>query len=159
MAVMLFAVGYALLPLYPHRPLGDEYFLLDHSLPTIADTAKRLPMRFVFKEQSHHVVRLDQHQPLQYLAVGQPVYSFITLTNTSTQTVSFELNSRIWPGVANLYLNKLTCACFQRLQLDPKASMQVPISFVLSQGMPARVEQVELQFSVQHLSFTEASDT
>lgn len=149
LAVMLFAMGYALLPLYPSAPVDSEKL----NLPAIpkSPNSKPMPFRLVLNNEGTDKVKLLHHQPLHTLAVGEPVYSFITLKNTSDHPVALELYSHLWPGVANMYVSKLSCHCFQRIHLEPFARMQLPISFILHPGLPTRVEQVELHVAVREL--------
>jgi len=147
LAVVLIAAGYALLPFYPHVPSGSFQPIASVNSSNSA-TLEHFPVNLVFSTNSSSPIQLQHPKPFHDITVGEPVYSFITLENTSTKAVSFELHSHVWPGIANFHVHKLNCHCYQQLHLAPFASMQLPISFVLSPGLPQHVQPIQLYFAI-----------
>ena len=149
--VGMFGFGYALVPLY--RLICDVTGIYDvekASAPPVNTQVDR--SRLVTLEFDANL-RSDlpwQFRPLQTsvkVHPGQLVEVMYEVRNRSNQAVAGQAIPSYGPQVAAKYFRKLDCFCFTTQSFAAGEVRQMPVVFVIEQGLPRDVNTVTLSYT------------
>ncbi|HET8870998.1 MAG TPA: cytochrome c oxidase assembly protein [Aquabacterium sp.] len=156
-AGLMFAFGYAMVPMYKHicTALGINVLSLsEQDTPgalatrkanTQVDTTRTVTVEFdanargpwEFKPERHYV---DIH-PGQITTV---MYEF---KNVQDRTMVAQAIPSYAPKQASPYFNKLECFCFSEHTLKPGESKRWPVTFVVDPKLPKDVQTITLSYT------------
>jgi cytochrome c oxidase assembly protein subunit 11 len=69
------------------------------------------------------------------------------IRNTSDRAVTGQAIPSYGPQLAVRYFKKLECFCFTQQTLQPGEARQMPVVFVIEQGLPGDVNTITLSYS------------
>lgn len=148
-AVLMFGFGYALVPFYRAicEVTGINNFIKpDAPLNTQVDTSRwvtleldantrGLPWKFAPTQRSVKV------RP------GELVHIVYEVSNTSPAPIAGQAIPSYGPKVAAGYIRKMECFCFQKQELKPGETRQMPVVLVVDPELPKDVVTVTLSYT------------
>jgi cytochrome c oxidase assembly protein subunit 11 len=148
-AVAMFGFGYALVPFYRAicEVTGINNFIKpDAPLNTQVDTSRwvtleldantrGLPWKFAPTQRSLKV------RP------GELVHIMYEVSNTSQAAIAGQAIPSYGPKVAAGYIRKMECFCFQKQELKPGETRQMPVVLVVDPELPKDVGTVTLSYT------------
>lgn len=78
---------------------------------------------------------------------GQIELATYIAKNVANQNVVGQAIPSVSPGQASLYFKKIECFCFQRQELKPGESKEMPLTFFVSPDLPANIETITLSYA------------
>jgi len=153
-AVAMFGFGYALVPFYRAicEATGVNMFVKpDAPLNTQVDTSRwvtieldantrGLPWKFAPVQRSLRV------RP------GELVHVVYEVSNDSGEAQAGQAIPSYGPRVAAGYIRKMECFCFQKQELGPRETRQMPVVFVVDPELPRDVGTVTLSYTFFELN-------
>ena len=148
-AVLMFAFGYLLVPLYESicRAAG----LRDIDAPDSVASTQIDATRSVRLELDANVSRLPwrfrAETPIVEVHPGQLVNVLYEVENTSGRAMTAQAVPSYGPALAAEYVRKLECFCFTRQSFGPYEKRRMPVVFVLDPRLPRDVATITLSYS------------
>lgn len=68
--------------------------------------------------------------------------------NPTNQTIAGRAVPSVSPGWTAQHFNKIECFCFQRQELKPGESREMPLVFFVSPELPAEVREISLSYTL-----------
>lgn len=78
---------------------------------------------------------------------GQVELATYIAKNVTNQVVAGQAVPSVSPGQAALYFKKIECFCFQRQELKPGESKEMPLTFYVSPDLPENVQTITLSYA------------
>ena len=150
-AVGMFGFGYGLVPLYKLICEATGIYDVEKASAPPANTQVD-ESRLVTLEFDANI-RSDlpwQFRPLQTsikVHPGQLVQVMYEVRNRSDQAVAGQAIPSYGPQVAAKYFRKLDCFCFTTQSFAAGEVRQMPVVFVIEQGLPRNVDTVTLSYT------------
>jgi cytochrome c oxidase assembly protein subunit 11 len=151
-AVVMFAFGYALVPIY--RQVCE---VLGLNVITQKDGTVARPANTQVDLTRSIVVELDgnaqgpwRFRPTQNSVTVHPgelttvVYEVV---NTQARTVAAQAIPSYAPQSAMPYFKKVECFCFKQQTLKPNEARQMPVVFFVDAGLPKEVKNITLSYT------------
>jgi len=150
--VIMFAFGFALVPLYEKfcELTGFNGRTENTAAMTIEgmviDTSRTITVEFT--------TRTDRGAPWSFRPEVQSItmhpgelkqVNFIVENHTNQDRMAQALPS-VSPGEASLYLNKTECFCFEQQPLAAKETAIMPMRFYLDPDLPERIHRLTLSY-------------
>lgn len=86
-------------------------------------------------------------QPSVKVRPGQIEMAMFEAKNITNEVVTGQAVPSVSPARATPYLKKIECFCFQRQELQPGESKQMPLRFYVSPDLPDDVQTVTLSYA------------
>ena len=67
--------------------------------------------------------------------------------NLSNNTVVGQATPSVTPQAASIHFNKTECFCFTKQVFEPKASKDMPLTFIIDPDLPINVDRVTLSYT------------
>jgi cytochrome c oxidase assembly protein subunit 11 len=155
---MMFAFGYALVPLYKHicEALGINVLSLadqnaglagkrERPANTQVDTSRTITVEFDANARGvwefHPAVNSVQVHPGELATV---MYEF---RNTQNRVMAAQAIPSYAPHQASAHFNKLECFCFNEYTMQPGESKQWPVVFYIDSKLPKDVTTITLSYT------------
>jgi cytochrome c oxidase assembly protein subunit 11 len=149
-ALAMFGFGFALVPFYNKicEVTGVNSLLkADVVANTQVDAARLVTIEF----DSNLSAKLPwTFRPLQTsvrIHPGELTTVMYEIRNTADHAVTGQAVPSYGPQIAARYFKKLECFCFTQQTLQPGESRQMPVVFVIEQGLPDDVGTITLSYS------------
>ena len=155
-ALLMFAFGYALVPMYRAicSALGINVLSVsERAVPGVSRAAPNTQVdrsRTITVEFDANARGVWDFKPAQRSIEVHPgelatvVYEF---TNTQPRTMAAQAIPSYAPKQATPYFNKLECFCFNEYTLKPGESRQWPVVFVIDPKLPKDVTTITLSYT------------
>ncbi|HEX6704519.1 MAG TPA: cytochrome c oxidase assembly protein [Albitalea sp.] len=155
-ALLMFAFGYALVPVYRSicAALGINVLSLsERALPGVSRAAPNTQVdlsRTITVEFDANARGVWDFKPAQRSLEVHPgelatvVYEF---TNTQPRTMAAQAIPSYAPKQATSHFNKLECFCFNEYTLKPGESKRWPVVFVIDPKLPKDVTTITLSYT------------
>lgn len=111
---------------------------LDSRKITLQFTAAADDKHWQFKPASNELI----------INTGQQYQTHFSLYNPTNEAVEFSAVPSISPGLAAEYLIKTECFCFQKQQLKPGESVEMPLVFQLRKDIPLDYKKLTLAYRI-----------
>ena len=148
-AVLMFAFGYLLVPLY--ESICQAAGLRDIDAPDPVTSTQIDAARSVRLELDANVSRLPwrfrAETPIVEVHPGQLVNVLYEVENTSGRAMTAQAVPSYGPALAAEYVRKLECFCFTRQSFGPYEKRRMPVVFVLDPRLPRDVATITLSYS------------
>ena len=147
----MFLFGYALVPLYYRfcEAMGIETAspTVLAELRTVASAPAR-ELRVEFDANSHNdIVAMRPAERAIALATGSAYKITYRITNLTEEPVTGRAVPAYSPQRAAQWVNKVYCFCFEELRLEPGATMEAPVVFVIDRELPQEIPAVALSYT------------
>lgn len=148
---LLFAI--ALVPLYNVFCEVTGLNGKTESLPASAEKALKVDQnRWVTVEFTSSVMsglgwNFHPKQPSLKVRPGQIEIALFEARNNTNVVVTGQAVPSVSPGRATPYLKKIECFCFERQELKPGESKEMPLRFYVSPDLPPDVKTVTLSYA------------
>lgn len=148
---LMFAFGYALVPLYKKICDATGINLVTHkqnnkkSLNVQVDLSRTITIEFDANVRGPFKFR-PQIRSMQ-IYPGALVQMNYEVTNDTAQAVSAQAIPSYAPLQASLYVNKLECFCFKQQMLAGRETRQMPVAFVIDPALPKDVKTITLSYT------------
>ncbi|MDH5479331.1 MAG: cytochrome c oxidase assembly protein [Nitrosomonas sp.] len=148
--VVMFAFGYALVPLYEkfcevtgiNNLLQPDILVEDNWVDT---------ERWVTVELDANTTGLPwQFKPLQSsvrINPGEPVSVMYEITNNTDREINGQAIPSYSPRFLDKHLKKFECFCFTKQVLKPKEVRQMPVQFVIEPNLPTDIHTVTISYT------------
>lgn len=158
-AVMMFGVGYAMVPFYEQmcRIAGiRDVFRADQPelTNTQVDTKRNVVIEFDSNTQrlAWTFRPIDPHVQVHPGAVTQVMYE---VRNTLDRPVTGQAVPSYGPQRAGQYFKKLECFCFQQQTLGPHETRLMPVVFVIDPQLPEDLGTITLSYTFFEVAGTQ----
>ena len=151
-AIMMFAFGYALVPLYQKicELTGINVLAVQESKTVTAansqvDISRTITIEFDANSQGPwHFRPLQSSLQVHPGQMAQVVYE---VENTQPRSMQAQAIPSYAPQEAAQYFKKLECFCFKQQVLGPKEKRQMPVSFYVDPELPKNVQTITLSYT------------
>jgi cytochrome c oxidase assembly protein subunit 11 len=157
-AALMFAFGYALVPIYRSvcKALGINVLSLsEQEVPGSAakgakpnaqiDVSRTVTVEF--DANARGVWEFKPAKRSVEVHPGEMVTVMYEFRNTQPRTMAAQAIASYAPKQATPYFNKLECFCFNEYTLKPGESRQWPVVFVIDPKMPKDVTTITLSYT------------
>lgn len=148
-ACVMFAFGYAMVPLYEKicevtginnllnpQADGDDF---------VPDPSRRI--RAEFDTNARGQLAMTPNMQLAELLPGKTYSVIYTLENLTDQPLIGQAVPSYSPRRADRWFKKIQCFCFDQLLMQPNEVRQVPVVFVIDPAMPADIATLSLSYT------------
>ena len=149
-AVAMFGFGFALVPFYKQicEATGiNNVIKADLVANTQVDAARLVTVEFDSNLNRQMPWTFRPLQTSLRVHPGELVTVMYEIRNTADHAVTGQAVPSYGPQVAARYFKKLECFCFTQQTLQPGESRQMPVVFVIEQGLPDEVGTITLSYS------------
>ncbi|MDC1311840.1 cytochrome c oxidase assembly protein [Burkholderiales bacterium] len=156
-ALIMFAFGYALVPLYKKIcEVTGVYDLIkpDEIVNTQVDESRTVVMEFDANTRSDIGwqlapvdIRMDVHP-------GELVHATFRLTNPTTSSFDAQAIPSYGPQHAAQYVKKLECFCFTQQTINAGETREFSVVFVIDPSLPSDVGTVTLSYTMFEIEGT-----
>lgn len=148
-ATMMFAFGYAMIPLYYRfcAFIGIDT-ATSSTLATIRTPPPVRELRVEFDANSHNnLVAMQPAQRLAQMNTGTAYSITYEIRNLTNEPLRGTAVPSYAPARAAAWFNKLQCFCFDELELAPGEILRAPVVFVLERELPPDIVAVALSYT------------
>jgi len=154
--VFMFGFGFALIPLYdvfcditglngkidlvPGTALGSDAGNAETGV------ARELQIQFTATSDQEQLWQFKPLEPIKNIRAGQQYKTAFTISNPTDRTIQFHSVPSVSPGLANDYLIKTECFCFQQQELAPGQSLEMPLVFQVRTDIPEEYRKLTLAY-------------
>ena len=148
-AVVMFAFGYAMVPLYEKI---CQVTGLNNLLNPQAEEGDFTPdpnriVRTEFDTNARGMVAMTPSMHIANLTPGKTYSVIYTLENLTDKPLIGQAVPSFSPRRGDRWFKKIQCFCFDQLQLAPGEVRQAPVVFVIDTDMPPEVETLSLSYT------------
>ena len=149
-AVVMFAFGYAMVPLYEKI---CQVTGLNNLLQPQAASGDFLPaadrlIRTEFDTNTHSSeVAMTPSMRIVELTPGKTYSVIYTLKNLTDQTLQTQAVPSFSPRRGDQWFKKIQCFCFDQLTLAPGEVRQAPVVFVIDPSIPREITTLSLSYT------------
>ncbi|CAM3303029.1 cytochrome c oxidase assembly protein [Pseudomonas floridensis] len=151
LVVLMFAFGFALVPLYDvmckafgiNGKTGDQY-----QGTQIIDDTRQVKVQFLSSNSADMVwafyprsEQIDVHPG----AVNEMIF---IAQNPTDRTMTAQAVPSISPGQAAAYFHKTECFCFTQQVLQPGERIEMPVRFIVDRDLPKDVKNLTLGYTL-----------
>lgn len=149
LAIMMFAFGYAMVPLYEKI---CEATGLNNLLQPATDTdrftvVENRQVRTEFVTNARGQVAMTPSHELARLRPGETYSVIYTLTNLSDQPLFGQAVPAYSPARSERWFKKIQCFCFDQLRMEAGETRKAPVVFVISPDLPPDIETISLSYT------------
>lgn len=154
--VFMFGFGFALIPLYDVfcdiTGLNGKFDLVPGTLSNIdsasteTSAATELQIQFTATSDQEQLWQFKPLEPIKNIRAGQQYKTAFTISNPTDRTIQFHSVPSVSPGLANDYLIKTECFCFQQQELSPGEQLEMPLVFQVRQDIPTEYRKLTLAY-------------
>jgi cytochrome c oxidase assembly protein subunit 11 len=155
-AALMFAFGYALVPVYRAICTALGINVLSVSERAVPGTSKAMPNTQVDRSRTI-TIEFDANargpwdfKPAQrslQVHPGELATVMYEFRNRQTRTMAAQAIPSYAPKQATAHFNKLECFCFNEYTLQPGESKQWPVVFVIDPKLPKDVTTITLSYT------------
>ena len=149
-AVAMFGFGFALVPFYKQicEATGiNNVIKADLVSNTQVDAARLVTVEFDSNLNRQMPWTFRPLQTSMRVHPGELITVMYEIRNTANHAVTGQAVPSFGPQVAARYFKKLECFCFTQQTLQPGETRQMPVVFVIEQGLPEEVGTITLSYS------------
>lgn len=166
LVLAMFGFGFAMVPLYDvfcqitglngriRTPTQQsEITVVQQATPT--ESAKMFHVEhLVTVEFVSHVANgltvdfVPQYTQLQITPGQQAYQTHFTVTNLSDQPLKLQAVPSVTPGIANQYLHKVVCFCFEQQTLEAGEQKTMDLSFRVDAELPDEIKRLSLAYTL-----------
>ncbi len=156
-AAMMFAFGYALIPIYRHICEALGINVLSRSEQVVNGTGGRLPANSQVDRSRSITVEFDANArgpwdfkpAVRSLEVhpGELTTVMYEFRNVQNRSMAAQAIPSYAPQQASPHFNKLECFCFNEYQLQPGEAKQWPVVFYIDPKLPRDVKTITLSYT------------
>ncbi len=149
----MFAFGFLLVPLYDvlcqitglNGKTGGPYLLQSE---VAVDPGRQVTVQFITHANAGMPWRFAV--PVREMTVlpGALTRVDFSVTNPTDRTMVAQAIPSVSPAQAAAYLNKIQCFCFEQQRLEPGASQQMPLHFMVSPELPVEIGKLTLSYTL-----------
>lgn len=148
-AVVMFAFGYAMVPLYEKI---CEVTGLNNLLTPQADADDFTPdpsrlVRAEFDTNARGMVAMTPSMEIAELTPGKTYSVIYTLKNLTDKPLIGQAVPSFSPRRADRWFKKIQCFCFDQLEMAPGEVRQAPVVFVIDTTLPPDIETLSLSYT------------
>ena len=154
--VFMFGFGFALIPLYDvfcditglngKIDLVPGAVLSSDSGTVKTGAATELQIQFTATSDQEQLWQFKPLEPIKDIRAGQQYKTAFTISNPTDRTIQFHSVPSVSPGLANDYLIKTECFCFQQQELAPGQSLEMPLVFQVRADIPEEYRKLTLAY-------------
>lgn len=161
-AVLMFAFGYALVPIY--KKICEVTGVYDLTKPdevvnTQIDETRSITMEFDANVRSDIGWDLVATDKRMVVHPGELVQATFRLTNPTDISFDAQAILSYGPQRAGLYVKKLECFCFSQQKINAGESRDFTVVFVLDPELPSDVGTVTLSYTMFEVEGTSSAAT
>jgi len=161
-AVLMFAFGYALVPIY--KKICEVTGVYDLTKPdevvnTQIDETRSITMEFDANVRSDIGWDLVATDKRMVVHPGELVQATFRLTNPTDISFDAQAIPSYGPQRAGLYVKKLECFCFSQQKINAGESRDFTVVFVLDPELPSDVGTVTLSYTMFEIEGTSSAAT
>lgn len=153
---LMFAFGYALVPLY--KTICDVTGIniltnkFDYINPknTQIDFSRKITVEF--DSNPRGTLRFSPMQRSIKVHPGEMAQVMYQVANTEPRSIAAQAIPSYAPIQASRYFNKLECFCFKQQDLKPNEIRQMPVVFVIDPDLPKDVDTITLSYTFFKIS-------
>lgn len=148
-AVLMFAFGYAMVPLY--EKICEATGI--NNLLNPADDVADLPMdgdrllRTEFITTASGMLMMRPNMQLAEINPGKTYSVIYTLKNLADKPLIGQAVPAYNPARAERWFKKIQCFCFDQLKMAPGEVRQAPVVFVVDAAMPPDIDTFSLSYT------------
>jgi cytochrome c oxidase assembly protein subunit 11 len=149
-AAAMFGFGFALIPFYQKicEVTGVNNVLkADLVGNTQVDAARLVRIQLDSNLSGKLPWTFRPLQPSVEVHPGELTTVMYEIRNTSDRAVTGQAIPSYGPQLAVRYFKKLECFCFTQQTLQPGEARQMPVVFVIEQGLPGDINTITLSYS------------
>ncbi|MCX7628492.1 MAG: cytochrome c oxidase assembly protein [Methylophilaceae bacterium] len=145
--------AFALVPLYDvicrvtgfNGKTGNAAAQVEHA--TRVDTSRWVTVEFVGNTMPGLSWEFHPRQSSVRVHPGQVELTSYFARNITNQPVAGQAVPSVSPGQAAQYFKKIECFCFQRQELKPGETKEMPLTFYVSPDLPENVQTITLSYA------------
>ena len=160
-ALIMFAFGYALVPLYKKIcEVTGVYDLIkpDEIVNTQIDESRMVVMEFDANTRSEIGWNLAPVDIRMNVHPGELVHATFKLTNPTDTTFDAQAIPSYGPQHAAQYVKKLECFCFTQQTINAGETREFSVVFVIDPSLPSDVGTVTLSYTMFEIEGTKTSE-
>jgi cytochrome c oxidase assembly protein subunit 11 len=148
-ALLMFGFGFALVPIYKKicETTGiNDLLSADEVRNTQVDATRTLTIQFDTNTRDLPW----EFRPLQrsvQVHPGQMIEVLFEVRNNTSADMLGQAIPSYGPQVAARYVKKIECFCFQRQELKPNETRQMPVQFVVDPQLPRDVNVITMSYT------------
>jgi len=148
---LMFAFGYALVPLY--KTLCDVTGInsltnkLDYTPPENTQIDRSRTITVEFDANPRNTLRFKPMQRSIQVHPGELAQVMYQVTNTEAKAITAQAIPSYAPMQAGRYFNKLDCFCFTQQKLQPNEIKKMPVVFIIDPDLPKDVQTITLSYT------------
>lgn len=148
-AMVMFAFGYAMVPLYEKI---CQVTGLNNLLQPQAEEGEFTPdptrlVRVEFDTNARGMVAMTPSMELAQLTPGKTYSVIYTLENLTDAPLIGQAVPSYSPRRADRWFKKIQCFCFDQLHMQPGEVRQAPVVFVVDPAMPDDINTLSLSYT------------
>lgn len=148
-SLVMFAFGYAMVPLYEKI---CEATGLNNLLNPQAQSGDFAPdpnrtVRAEFDTNARGMVAMTPSHSIAELTPGKTYSVIYTLKNLTDDTLKGQAVPSFSPRRGDRWFKKIQCFCFDQLTMAPREVRQAPVVFVIDPKMPREIETLSLSYT------------
>jgi len=152
LAVAMFGFGYLMVPIYDIicevTGLNGKTGRVSISEANSAVAEDRLvTVEFVASVNSGGSWLFEPAVKEMQVKPGELNHAIYYAENLSNRAVVGQATPSVTPQAAAKYFNKTECFCFTRQPFEPKASKEMPLTFIIDPDLPINVDRVTLSYT------------
>jgi len=160
--VFMFGFGFALIPLYdvfcditglngkidliPGTLLSSDSDTAKTGATTESNATTKLQIQFTATSDQEQLWQFKPLEPIKNIRAGQQYKTAFTISNPTDRTIQFHSVPSVSPGLANDYLIKTECFCFQQQELAPGQTLEMPLVFQIRTDIPEEYRKLTLAY-------------
>ncbi len=152
LAVAMFGFGYLMVPIYDIicevTGLNGKTGRVSISEAAAEVAEDRLvTVEFVASVNSGGTWKFEPAVKEMQVRPGELNEAMYFAQNLSSNAVVGQATPSVSPQAAAKYFNKTECFCFTRQPFEPKASKEMPLTFIIDPDLPINVDRVTLSYT------------
>jgi len=151
LAVLMFAFGFALVPLYDvmckafgiNGKTGGPY-----EGSQVVDQSREVRVQFMSTNAIDMVWDFHPRTDQVQVHPGQVTEMIFTARNPTDQVMKAQAVPSISPAEAAAYFHKTECFCFTQQVLQPGERIEMPVRFIVDRDLPSDVRHLTLAYTL-----------
>lgn len=150
--ILMFFVGYALVPLYNVLcnvlGLNGKTSNLSYKNTQLVDKNRTITVTFVSQTNDKLKWQFRPNIKKVELHPGENVKMSYFAKNDTNHTMTVQAIPSVTPGLAAVHLKKTECFCFNQQTLKAGQSMDMPLIFHLDNSLPKNINELTLSYTL-----------
>jgi len=151
MAVVMFAFGFALVPLYDVmcKAFGiNGKTAGQYEGSQVVDPSRQVRVQFLSTNAVDMVWDFYPKTAEVQVNPGAVTQVLFVAQNTSNHAMTAQAVPSISPAEAASYFHKTECFCFTQQMLQPGERIEMPVRFIVDRDMPADVKHLTVSYTL-----------